>query len=231
MNHLLSGKFRLWGCLKRKTAFPFLFHLYLAVTLMLGGCAIARERGGVTNSQQVWQQGPFKVLFQAGPFECGDSLAGIPMRSFSAYQVSRSFPGYTVPYVAAIESAQSLGYFQAYPKARPSDFIRLFLSDSGRTLLIEERIPNDCAPCTNDIVVTAQDGQMNPLEHVYLELPEVPSHPKKAAGIGAGMVGTGTARVVRVTDKTVTLRFPDGSVETKRIKALVKPDHRPTFPG
>ena len=123
----------------------------------------------------------------------------------------------------AIESAQRAEYFKHSPGAFPAEFIRLFTSESGRTLLIQEKIPNDCSPCSNHILVRLDSED---LDHVYLELPTRDPKP----GEESAMEFDQPAGVISITDHSVTYNYPGRRKETAEFSKLPSAK-RPTFPG
>jgi hypothetical protein len=186
----------------------------IALAIALGGCADriqpARAAGNTAHS---WQAGKFTVSFQAGPKPFG---AG-PQRSFSYYVVTRKLLAYSGPASLAIESAHAAESFQRNPKSKPADFIRVFISASGNTLLIQEEIPNDCADCLNYIVVAVRGSEMT---YEYLNLPSAPAEVEAEA-----------ARVISISDTDITFGYADGRTLTRPLKSVTKADQRPEFPG
>ncbi len=86
-------------------------------------------------------------------------------------------------------------------------------------MLIQEEIPNDCGPCTNYILVTVREEEM---DYEYLN---IPGNEKSASPVGEN------AQVVNISDSEVTYKYSKGPTRTKSFKVLKKPDRRPTFPG
>jgi hypothetical protein len=196
----------------------------LACSFAVLACA-SREIAPVTtpessasNSTATWIAAGAKVTFRAGPWkqESGD----LP-RSFSSYEILHQVNGMTVS--TAIESAQWADYFKHSPGASSAKFIRLFASESGKTLLIQEEIPNDCAPCTNHILVRLNSEE---LAHVYLELPTQDPKP----GEENSMEFDQPAEVISITDHSVTYNYPGRRKETTEFSKLPSAK-RPTFPG
>ena len=123
----------------------------------------------------------------------------------------------------AIESAHRAEYFKHSPGASAEEFIHLFTSKTGRTLLIQEAIPNDCAPCSNHILVRLDSEDS---DHVYLELPTRDPEPGKEDTMNFDQ----TAEVISITDRVVTYKYPNGRKETAEFSKLPSAK-RPTFPG
>ncbi len=97
--------------------------------------------------------------------------------------------------------------------------MKIFVSESGNSILIEEIIPNDCGPCTNYILVQALDEN---LSYEYLALP---------GNIKSFAIEGESARVTSITDKDVTYRYADGRGGSKSFVHATKPQKRPQFPG
>lgn len=191
--------------------------LAAACALLLVGCASGVGPSGLgLNGQQVWKKGEFNVRFVAGPDRIEDGLH----RKCSFYHVTRWNEARGFVCSVGMESPISLWHFQCDAKARPGDCIRLFVSPSGRTLLIEENVPNDCAPCWNHIVVRWEDGE---LQATFLDLPERVTKETEVFGH--------TPRVSGITDNEVSYQYADGTNVTERFSQRVKAEQRPTPPG
>lgn len=199
----------------------------LAFATLLVGCAspLPRPNALPKNSRAHWKKGEFTIVFQAGPVSHGDEKVGGRMRSYSSYEISRQFPDFSNPTSVAVESAQGIGHFQWNPKSRPADYVKVFTSTSGLTLLIAEDIPNDCSPCTNYILVRIEKEESG-LKYDYLSFPEPPS------GLATlGMPTSEGPEIVKLTDTDLTYRYGDGKLRTQTFKALLKREQIPTFPG
>jgi hypothetical protein len=204
----------------RPTRFPFkasLRWLSAVCALLLAGCAarVGHEEMGL-NGQQVLQKGEFTVRFVAGP----DRIEDGQHRKCSFYQVARWNEERGFACHLGVESAIGLWHFQSDAKARPEDCIKLFVSPSGRTLLIEEDVPNDCAPCWNHIVVRWEDQE---LLATFLDLPERVTKQTEVFGH--------TPRVTGITDDEVSYQYADGIRVAERFSQRVKAEQRPTPPG
>lgn len=189
------------------------------VAAMLTGCAALPDQPGVPkNASTRWRKGDFTVVFRAGPQPFGEQ------RSYSSFVISRQFEELSGPTTIVVESAQNIEWFRWSPKYKPTDFIKLFLSRSGLTMLIEEVVPNECGPCTNYILVGAdeKDDSGRQLTSLYLSFPrgKVPDR---------GTFPT-EAEIAELTDTQISYRYPDGTKKTDSFKTLTKPEQRPAFP-
>ena len=198
--------------------------LALACSLAILACApreiapTAATGSGTSNAGATWVTGGTTVTFRSGPWK---ESSGESPRSASSYKVLHRIDGTTVS--TAIESAHYARYFEHSPSVSPAEFIRLFTSESGKTLLIQEEIPNDCAPCTNHILVRLDSKE---LTHVYLDLPTQDPKP----GHENTMDFDEPAEVVAITDSTVTYKHSYGKKKTSEFTKLPSAK-RPTFPG
>ena len=184
--------------------------------LLLAGCAVPRTILPVASTPTTaeWKAGEYSVVFHAGPRD-----SSVP-KSFSSYEISRKFESLTYPSSIAVESAQSLDWFRYNPKSTPVEFVKLFTSSSGKTLLIVEDVPNDCAPCENWILVR---GEEDSLIYDYLVLPSRLVKPDD--------IFEESPTVTKVTENEISFRYSDGKKRTMVVKEHVKPEKRPTFPG
>lgn len=163
-----------------------------------------------TSSTADWKNGEYTVSFRAGP--------GSYEKSFSSYDISRKFEKDDYPKSIAVESALLLTSFLG--NSKPGDLIKLFTSSTGKTLLIEEDIPNDCAPCRNWILVRGMEGD---LIYDYLNVPSRPVPPEEIMGE--------FPQIIKVTENEVTFRYSDGKKDSVMVKDVTKKEKRPTFPG
>ena len=192
----------------------------LAAVAFLTGCAAQLDHPSIPeNASARWKKGDFSVVFRAGPKPFGEG------KSYSSFEISRQFPEMSGPTTIVAESPQDIEWFRRSPKQRPSDFTKFFVSDSGMTLLIEETVPNEIAPCTNYILVRAdeKDERGRQLDYQYLAFPAGKSVP--------GTIWREEAEVTKLTDSDITYRYRNGRVMTQPFKALTKPEQRPSFPG
>ena len=191
-----------------------------AVIAFLTGCASPPDQHSAPkNASSRWQKGAFSIVFQAGPVSFEED------RSFSSFEISRQFERLSVPTTIVVESPQNIDHFRWIPTSTPSGYINFFLSDSGLTMLIEETVPNECAPCTNYILVRAdeKDATGRQLTSVYLSFP--------AGKVSVRGTFPDEAKITELTDTHVSYCYPDGTKKTQRFKALIKPTQRPRFPG
>jgi len=131
------------------------------------------------------------------------------------------YSGHSSPSTIAVESAQSIDHFRANPDEKPADFIKPLLSNSGKTLLIVEEIPNDCAPCTNCILVRINGTD---LKYDYATLPDRTTAQCRYAI-------SEQPKVIKITDTTMTYRYSDGVTKTEKFKPIGRGGKRPLFPG
>lgn len=160
-----------------------------------------------------WKTGLYTVQFRAGPF---DYLA---VRSFSSYEISRQLEGLSHPSSIVVESGISINSCRGVAN-KPDEWIKVYTSGSGKTLLIEESVPNDCGPCTNWILVRVIEGE---LVYEYLDLPVRSIDPKQ--------IFPEEPRITRVLEQEISFEYSDGQKRTVAVKDLVKREKRPTFPG
>lgn len=155
------------------------------------------------------------MSFRAGPVE------DFGRKSYSSYEISRRLTPSDDPKTVAAESAFSIESFRSGYATKPESYIKLFTSTSGKTLLIEEEIPNDCSPCTNWILVRGVEGE---LTYDFLNLPYGPTDP-------ADPVFGDRPTITKVSEHEIGFRYSDGTKRTMAVKDLVKKEKRPTFPG
>lgn len=159
-----------------------------------------------------WETKNFHVHFQAGP-------RGTDGKSFSFYEITHKSPdGYGDSTV--MESAHTVNGFKSVTNGISKNWIRIIEDPNGKALLIEEDIPNDCAPCVNYLWVKL-DGKF--LEGTYLLLPT------KTTGDGGG-IDYEYPKVIALEDKALKYKYSTGSIISKNIQSIEKAD-RPTPPG
>lgn len=125
-----------------------------------------------------------------------------------------------MPINRGIESSMSIWHFQQHPESKPEEHIRIFTSTSGRTLLIEEDVPNDCGPCWNHVLVRFEEDE---LSATYLEIPERVTPKTEVFGH--------TPRVLKITDEQMTYGYADGTRVSEPFDKRIKTDQRPKPPG
>lgn len=186
----------------------------MMASMLLPGCATRTADQPISSAATTadWKVGEYTITFRAGPVQYP--------KSFSSYEISRKFESDTHPSSIAVESTISIDSFRGDYATKPSDHIKFSTSSSGKTLLIVEEVPNDCAPCRNWILVR---GEEEGLIHDYLDLPSREVKP--------GDVFEEKPTVTRVTEHEISFRYSDGVKRTVPVKSLLKADKRPTFPG
>lgn len=185
--------------------------------ILFAACAPkAVEITGGGPTEQSWQCGGFTVRFVAGP----DQPPGEKPRTFSFYQVTRRSEKHPVTLDLGVESAMDVWHFRNTPGSRPSEFIKLFASPSGKTLLIEEDVPNDCSPCWNHMLVRFDGEEMTA---TYLDLPSRVTKDTEVFGF--------TPLATSISDHDISYRYNDGTTVTERFEKRIKPDQHPTPPG
>lgn len=186
--------------------------LYFIPFIFFPSCVTIPTNSG-KNTSASWKVAQFSVSFQAGPHANREENH----RSFSYYSIEIKAAKDTYPFSLVFESALFSDSFTS-PKDLPSDFITLFASESGHSLLIQENVPNDCAPCTNYLLVQVMEQE---LSYQYLDLPT------------RGLTETEyeNARVTAISDKNVTYRYSDGSIGTRSFASSKKSENQLTFPG
>ena len=195
----------------------------LALATSLIGCTTPQQQPNCPpkNGHAHWRKGEFTITFHAGPRTFGDEKLGGRKRSYSSYTISRQFPNLSGPTSIVVESAQDIEFLND-----PAKDAQFFTSASGLTLLIAEDIPNECAPCTNYILVRVRkDHDLFELGYDYLSFPDRPGFPP------LGPPGYETPEITKLTDAEITYRYRDGKLRTRPFIARTKRDHSPTFPG
>lgn len=120
-----------------------------------------------------------------------------------------------------MESAHTENGFQSMTNGLPKNWIRIIADPNGKALLIEEDIPNDCAPCMNYLWVSS-DSRGN-LEGSYFGLPS------KSTGDGGG-IDYEYPKVISLNSDLLKYKYSKGQPITKNIRTIKKAD-RPTPPG
>lgn len=159
--------------------------------------------------QAEWRVGKFLVEFYPGPRASG------PDRTYSYYSITNLSLENVAPGV--VESAYQEG---AYGK--PKDNIRVIGSSSGDQILIEENVPNDCCPCTNYALVSADSYGF---DHTFLKIPERRFGPPQP-GPDFGEY----PQVKSIEGGVLELRYFNGVTERKKIDEIERAD-RPQQPG
>lgn len=131
------------------------------LTFSLLGCVNSNRLSATNEATTVWKIGDFGVRFRPGP-------RGEEGRSYSLYQICHKAAGQQEREVV-MESAHTLGGFGSVTNGGLKNWIRIVQDPSGRALLIEEEIPNDCGPCSNYLWVHLDTNGF--VEGTYLRLP------------------------------------------------------------
>ena len=181
--------------------------------LFLMGCATTIPRHGKSPTSAEWRKGDFHVRFQAGP-------RGQEGRTYSFYEITYTAAGQEERSVV-MESAHSLGGFGSVTNGDPRNWIRIVQDPSGRALLIEEEIPNDCGPCSNYLWIHLDSNHL--VEGEYLRLPSKVDGPP-------GGIDYEYPKVRSLEGDVLRYDYSKGAGVTKRLDQLEKIDH-PTPPG
>jgi hypothetical protein len=185
----------------------------ILLTFALIGCANSNRPSASNATTTDWKIGDFEVRFQVGP-------RGEEGRSYSHYQISHKAAGQQERELV-MESAHTLGGFGSVTNGNPKNWIRIVQDPSGRALLIEEEIPNDCGPCSNYLWVHLDTNGF--IEGKYLRLPSKVTGPPGGIDYEYPKVRSLDGTILRY-DYTV------GATVTKRIDQIEKAD-RPMPPG
>jgi hypothetical protein len=189
----------------------------IAALILLGfsliGCANSNRPSGSSAASSDWKIGDFGVRFQAGP-------RGHEDRSYSYYQINHKAEGQQERELV-MESAHSLGGFESVTNGAPKNWIRIVQDPSGRALLIEEEIPNDCGPCSNYLWIHLDANGF--IEGTYLRLPSKVTGPP-------GGIDYEYPEVRSLDGNILRYGYTVGSIVTKRIDQIEKAD-RPLPPG
>ena len=186
--------------------------ILLAFSLL--GCTNSIRPSATSAASTEWKVGDFGVRFQAGP-------RGEEGRSYSYYRISHKAAGQQERELV-MESAHTLGGFGSVTNGDPKNWIRIVQDPSGRALLIEEEIPNDCGPCSNYLWVHLDTHGF--IEGTYLRLPS------KVTGIPGEGIDYEYPRVLSLDGNALRYGYSVGSPVTKRIDQIEKSD-RPMPPG
>ncbi len=186
----------------------------ITILLVISLCSCAKLSRAETRYPDPihWETKNFHVHFQGGP-------RGLDGKSNSFYQIIQKSPD-GLGDSLVMESAHAIagfGYKEHYDRI---DWIRIIEDPNGKALLIEEDIPNDCAPCVNYLWLKL-DGMF--LEGTYLLLPT------KTTGDGGG-IDYEYPKVIALEGNTLKYKYSTGSSISKNIQSIEKTD-RPTPPG
>jgi hypothetical protein len=185
--------------------------ILLAFSLI--GCANSNRRSATNAATTDWKIGDFGVRFQAGS-------RGNEDKPYSYYQISHKAEGQQERELV-MESAHTLGGFGSVTNGDPKNWIRIVRDPSGRALLIEEEIPNDCGPCSNYLWVHLDAHGF--IEGSYLRLPSKVTGPP-------GGIDYEYPSVRSLDGDILRYGYAVGSLVTKRIDQIEKSD-RPLPPG
>lgn len=180
---------------------------------LLSGCATLLPRGREAPASAEWRAGDFHVRFQAGP-------RGPEGGTSSVYEITHAPQGQAGRRLV-MASAHSLEGFQSVTNGDPKEWIRIVEDEGGRALLIEEEIPNDCGPCSNDLWVHVNaDGS---IDGAYLQLPSKVTGPP-------GGIDYEYPKVLSLQGDMLRYSYSTGPVIAMPIGGIGKLDH-PTPPG
>lgn len=209
----------------------------LMLFMCLSGCQTTDEEQPIANPQTpaavpvvpssthfTWQLGKFTVQFDAGKVEHSDE-GTIP---HSAYKVRYERP--SVPSLTAIAySAQDIETLTYEERFHLPELIRVHVSPSGKSLLIDEYVPNDGAPCRNYIHLEIREDA---LAFSYLLLPKqaLPSPVTSKLGtVVYAPIHQQVPSVTSLSENTVHFRYPDGIEDSLPLKDVQRAS-RPMFP-
>lgn len=99
-----------------------------------------------------------------------------------------------------------------------SNHVRLIESSDGKQLLIEEDIPNDCWMHKNYLIVSADSG---PLEHRFLDLPEVPHEGIPGPG-GVPKAPNDPSTILSLDGGILTFKYANGTIERRNLDHIRK---------
>jgi hypothetical protein len=187
---------------------------FILLVFSLIGCANSNRPSATNAASTDWKIGDFGVRFQVGP-------RGHDDRSYSYYQISHKAAGHQER-VLVMESAHTIGGFGSVTNGDPKNWIQIAQDPSGRALLIEEEIPNDCGPCSNYLWVHLDTNGF--IEGTYLRLPS------KVTGIPGEGIDYEYPTVLSLDGNSLRYGYSVGSPVTKRIDQIEKSD-RPMPPG
>jgi hypothetical protein len=165
-----------------------------------------------TATTSEWKKGDFQVLFQAGP-------GGESGKSFSYYEINHAPPGQQKRSLVK-ESAHTLEGLSCVTTGHPTNWIRIIPDPSGKALLIEEEIPNECGPCSNYLWVHLGDDDS--VEGTYLRLPS------KTIGPPGG-IDYQYPKVASLEGRVVKYDYTQGETVTQHMDQIEKSDS-PTPP-
>ena len=179
--------------------------------LLLSGCATQVPPSDSGTDAAAWKTRAFHVSFEARSRAAGQT---------SVYHVSYTGPGGDRR-EASMDSAHSAEGFSTVTNGRPANWIRVIEASDGDAILIEEDVPNDCAPCSNYLLV--RPGPDGSLAGTWLRLPESP-------GRGTGGIDYEFPKVQKFDRDRITWRYSDGTTVSRRIDEIPAAD-RPVPPG
>lgn len=119
-----------------------------------------------------------------------------------------------------MESAHSTRGFESNEPHHPKYWARVIADPNGEALIIEEDIPNDCAPCKNYLWVHSDSEGY--LQGTYFSLP--------SKSTGNGGIDYHYPKVISLKGDLLTYQFKTGQPITQNIRSIEKAD-RPTPPG
>lgn len=187
---------------------------FILFALSLIGCANSNHPSATDAATSDWKMGDFGVRFLGGS-------RGEEGGSYSYYRISHKAAGQQERELV-MESAHTPGGFGSVANGDPRKWIRIVQDPSGRALLIEEEIPNDCGPCSNYLWVHLDTNGF--IEGRYLRLPS------KVTGVPGEGIDYEYPTVLSLGGNTLRYGYSVGSPVTKRIDQIEKSD-RPMPPG
>jgi hypothetical protein len=189
------------------------FSIASSLLFFITACSTTTQDPQKSPPSMEWNKGNFHVRFQAGP-------RGELASSFSFYEVTYA-PADEEKEIIVRGSALTNDSLGCVSNGHPNDFIRIIEDPSGKAILIEEEIPNDCGAITNYLWIH-QDKVGDMLQGDYLQLPDEPAAPYEEAE-------NDCPKVEMIDGDILRYRHSTGSRFTRRISEIEK-TKRPTMP-
>ena len=189
------------------------FSFTLLLVVFHVGCASSHRGNAQSPLTANWKTKNLHVHFQAGP-------QGPEGGSYSFYEITHTTAD-DQQRSLVMESAHTTGGFSCVTNGVPKKWIRVIEDPSGKALLIEEEIPNDCGPCSNYLWVRLDSNGF--IEGTYLLLPSMTTGDH-------GGINYEYPHVLSLEGQVLRYRYSTGDTVKQRIESIDKAD-RPTPPG